>query len=379
MRWRLYPMNNDSTWTPGTVFRETLPADGLLSTLLLELSCVPITDSMNATEQWRPLDWITELKIQTGGGRPLKQLSGRVLRALACADGWPEIIDQDFNYGSSRQRWHIPINFGRYPADPITGLPLEAFKSIQCLFTNNASASYYTGDWTLNLHLLLLEDSPDPRPFSHRIETAEYQTYTTVQNAYKPLDYPEEGLLRRVIWQIDPDMDAAENAEATIYGTIDKIKLTLKTGDKEHVNHSPRDLWMYQYLMGMRSHLVGGEPYHTSLQGIRTGLGQTIYKAGMAMPQGMVSATPTIALEAGNDSSTQKILRTGTDNMSMLWAGHALENCTILPFSRWDDLQWYLNLATEKTVKQELHVANAAAAADATVVTLLETAQPNEY
>lgn len=377
MLWQLQALNNDPTWDDGITFREDLPKHGNLSCLYLELSGNPETDSMNEKEEWRLHDWIDEIRIMAEGNHVLKKFNGRVAQRLAVADGWPSVVDQYFNYGSSKQRWHIPINFGRYPGDPHAGLPLDEFKNVQLQFTNTFTDTEYDTAWDLNLHALMLVDSVDPRPFTHRLETKEYETYITVADAYHPMDYPEEGLLRRILWQIDADVGAAENAERTVYGTIDEIHLTFKTGAYQHIKHSPRDLWMLEYLMGMSTHLVGGEPYHSNGQGIRTGLGQTILKAIAQMPQGGTPGAATIALEPGNDGSTQKMLRTGTDNYSQLWLGHGLENCVLLPFSRNDDPAEYLNLETYKTVKQRLHVDSNAAAADATVITVLDMFEPN--
>jgi hypothetical protein len=377
MRWQFYPLHNVATNSSGTTLPIDLPEHGLVSSIYLEMSASPASDAFVAAAKWRIKDYISSIRVMGNTGNPIKFLNGRCLQALAVDDGWPSIVDQDANYATTTMRWHIPINFGRYPCDPSFGLDLSQFDNIQLQITNDLTTALVSAGISVNVHLLLAQDVDNPRMFTNRLETIEYANYLTVQNATEPNNFPTEGKLRRILWQIDPYATTANNADCQLYRVIDNIKLTLKTGQAEHVNHSPRDLWEYSYLMGRKTHLVGGEPYFTDNYGWRTGLGQTLYKAQGEQPQSTTPGAHTTAVTPGGDNPTQTFQRSGSDNDSWLLLGHGLENTVILPFDKPRDPEDYLDLDLYKTVKQELHVYNASTAANGTVRTVIDRLMPN--
>src|SRR4030065_2173969 len=96
------------------------------------------------------------------------------------------------------------------------------------------------------------------------------------------------------------------------------------------MDHSLRERWDENYFDYGKEHLVVLEPYMTSGYAIKTGLGQALGKAIGQMPQSGTPGAATVALEPGNDGASQKMLRTGSDNYSMIMAGLALGNCGVL-------------------------------------------------
>ena len=350
-----YNYRQSKTLDVGDTYREDLPKSGFLTAIWLYVQGAGVTDSMNALEKWRIVDYISNIKIIPTGGEPFVNLTGRCAKALLEDKGYPSAMVQEFNYGSSTKRMRIPILFGRYPGDLEFGLDLGRWNNVEIQVANDAAAGQFASGFSVDIALDVWRDLPAGSPFRGFFRTEEYRKITTVASKHDYVDLQTVGKLRRLFLQVDPVVDSAENAARSLYSTLSKVKMTFRDGSDDFIEANPRELWDRAYMFGRNMTLTGAEPYHTSLEGIRTGLGQTIYKASVALPQGMADATPTIALEAGNDSSTQKILRTGTDNASMLLLGHGPENTFVIPFDHPSDTEdMYLDLDQKKTVQLDL-------------------------
>lgn len=377
MYFQFFPYRTGKTWANGGTYREDLPENGLLSSIYFHASRAGITDALNAIDKWRLLDWVTNLKIIGNGSEVIKDLTGPISHFCQWADGGPLLTDQHFNYGSSTKRFHGWLNLGRFPGDPLYGLDLAAWDNVELQFTNDGTSSYFAGDWSIDVALLLMRNPPTPRPFTHHLRSEIWRQITTVQDAEDYLNLPTMHKLRRLIVQVIPDLGAAYNAEASSYNVLENLKLTTKDGKDTVYDGGLRDLWYANLMMDGRLRLTGGEPYHTSGYGIWTGLGQTLYKAGLAMPQGGAGTGEHPQLEPGNDGATQKNLRTATDNNSQVWFGLSLENCSIVPYSYRDEPDMWLDLNNEKQVELQLTTKDAASAADGTYRIVLERAVPN--
>ncbi len=350
-----YNFRTAKAMTYNDTYREDLPKSGFLSAIWLYVYGAGVTDSMNALEKWRVVDYISNIKIVPTGGEAIKNFTGRCLQALLIDQGYPATTVQEFNYGSSTKRLRLPICFGRYPGDQLYGLDLGRFDNVEIQVANDATASQFASGFSVSLVLEFLRDLPGGNPFTSYFRTEEYRKITTVAAKHDYVDLQTTGKLRRLLLQVDPTVDSAENAQRSLYSTLSNVKMTFRDGSDDFIDCNPRELWDRAYMFGRDVVVTGAEPYHTSLEGIRTGLGQTLYKASVAMPQGMASATPTIALEAGNDSSTQKILKTGTDSASMILIGHGPENTFCIPFDHPENTEeMYLDLEAKKTVQLDL-------------------------
>ncbi len=377
MRMQWYTYRVGKTLNYADTYREDLPKSGYLSSIFLRVNGAGVTDAFNALEKWRMVDWLSSIKVLGDTNDVLQSYTGRLLQAAMIDKGYPAIRSQEFNYGSSTKRFQGYINFGRKAGDKTYGLDLSRYNNVEIQVSNDAAVGQFASGMTVDLYLCLLHDTGGGNPFSGFFRTEEYRKITTTASKIDYIDLPSQGKLRRMLLQVDPTVDSAENAQRSLYQTLDNVKYTLRSGAEEHLNCNPRHLWDLAYLNGRDVVITGGEPYHTSLEGVRTGLGQTIYKASVALPQGMASATPTLALEAGNDSSTQKLLRTGTDNASFLFAGHGPEN-TFTICHDWpeDSEENYLDLAAQTVAQLELTTGSNANDTSATYRLLLDRLLP---
>lgn len=373
MRMQFFKYRTGKTLTNGETWRDDLPNSGYLSSIYLFIYGAGVTDAFNALEKWRIMDYISSIKIVTSGNETLKSLTGRCLRGCMTDDGYPPIVDQEFNYGSSTKRWHSWINFGRMVGDMEYGLDLSQYDNTEIQVTSDAADAQFASDLSVDVYLGLLRDVGGANPFRGYLKTEEYRKIKTAQSGVDYVDLPTIGKLRRMLIQVDPTVSSTENANRNVYSTLNNVKMTFRDGAEEHINCNPRHIWFMANMLGRQVPIVGHEAYHSNGQGVRTGLGQTLYKAFAQMPQGGTAGANTVAWEPGNDGHTQKLLRSGTDNYSGFLMGHGPENCFSLPFNYPEDTEEnYLDLAREKTVQLELETGSNANDASATYRVLLD-------
>ena len=356
-----------AAWPTGGTLKLDLPTTGFLGSILVHARRAGVTDAFNALEKWRLIDYINKIEVIANGSTIIKSITGEVAKALAFFDGGGSAPDQEFNYGSSTKRAHFPINFGRRLFDPRMYLDLSRFSKVEVQLTNDGAAAQFAGDWTVDLLCYYLRGTGVPPSLGY-MRTEEWRKITTVQNKREYLDLPTELPIRRLILQVLSAVGATENASTTPYNVLDDIELYLKSKATKVLDYSLRDLWYENYFDYGKQALAALEPYHTGGQGVKTGLGQALAKAIGQMPQGGTPGAATVALEPGNDGQTQKLLRTGPDNYSMIMLGLALENCAVIRFDHdLEDPSTWLDPNAEKVVNLDLHTADASSAADGTI------------
>ncbi len=178
--WEVRKLIPESTWTYGATVRTILPTSGQLAGLIYHLSATPVNDARNALEKWRLLDYINEIKVLVNGSTVEKSMTGRMAHYLNRSDGGPAILDQHQNYGTSTNRVHGCLNFGRYFKDKEYGLDLGRYDSVELQITNDAAVGQYTAFATPSILGVFLKDAPSGI-FKGHTRTEEYRKWTTVQ------------------------------------------------------------------------------------------------------------------------------------------------------------------------------------------------------
>ena len=243
----------------------------------VQLRLAPRRDR-NALEKWRLLDYINEIKVLTNGSTVEKSMTGRMAHYLNWADGGPAILDQHQNYGTSTNRVHGVLNFGRYFKDEEFGLDLGRYDSVELQITNDAAVGIYSAFATPSIYGIFLKDAPSGI-FKGHTRTEEYRKWTTVQAAVEYLRLQEEGRLRKIVFQVDSAVSAAMVPDTTLYNVLYNLRITHKAKSTELFNGNLRDLWYLNAYEDGRDLFQGMEPYNTDGYGFRTGLGQTLAKA----------------------------------------------------------------------------------------------------
>ena len=372
MYWQREYLRKSATLTNGGTWREDLPKDGLLSGILFHISRQGVTDSMLTTQKWRLLDYLSKIEIIANGSTVIKSITGPVAHYLQWLDGGGAAPDQHFNYGSSTKRCHLMLNFGRRMFDPTYGLDLSKFDSVEVKVTNDGSSTYFGGDWSLDALCYYKRGGAAPG-FSGFYRTEEWRKWTTVLDERKYLALPTEEVIRRIVLQVEPAVDANKAAKTTPYNVAYDIELYLQSGLLKVWDGGLRDLWYENYFDFGRDVIQPLQPYHTQDYGIWTGLGQTLGYAGARMPHNGVQDTASTSITPGDDSATlRRQTDTDSDQDALLVMGLALENCAVLRFDHGDDPADYLDPDLEKTVKLDIHTRNAASAAGGTIRVVLD-------
>jgi hypothetical protein len=299
-----------------------------------------------------------------------------VAHFLQWKDGGPAITDQHHNYGSSTLRWHTAILFGRYFKDPLYGLDLSRWDNVELRLTNDWTSTYFSAEHSIDVIPVYLRDVPS-NPFRGYFRTEEWNTYTTVASEKKYLELPTENKVRRVVIQTNVTVDTSENAERTPYQTLSDIEFFLRTGQLKVFDATLRELWYENLFMDGRYLLAGAESYHSDGQGIWTGLGQTLYKAGVRLPHNSTQSTYGTSINPGDDSATQqREVSADADQDSLLFAGLSLENCAWFDFTQPDEPEGYLDPDAMKTVQLNYTIGSNANDTGATIRTILDRFVP---
>lgn len=372
MYWQREVFRSGAAWDNGGTVTFELPDDGLLGSIMLHAYRAPLTEPMRSIEKWRLVDFISKVEMIGNGSEIIKSVNGRIGKYLAWLDGGGGNPDKAFNYGSSTFRHHTIINLGRALFDPDYGLDLSRWGSVELKLTNDGSATYFGGDWAVDVILYWLREG-SPAQFRGYFRTEQWREWTTVKAERQYLELPLQHVLRRLILQTNPAVSATMNAETTLYNLAYDIELTIRSGKLKVFDDSLRDLWYENYFHLGRDVLQGIEPYHLEDYGIRTGLGQTLGMGGVRIPHDGIQDTASPSFSPGEDSSTAKRMTDiDGDQDSLIVMGLALENCAVIPFDQDPDPATWLDLKADGTVELTVETANSESAEDGNIIAVTD-------
>jgi len=376
MYWQSEFLRNAAAWTRNSTYRLDLPQNGFLSSIILHGRGTPVVDARLTDHLWRFLDGVSKIEVVLNGSTVCKSFTGQVGHFLQWKDGGPAIVDQHHNYGTSTLRWHSVINFGRHFKDTLYGLDLSRWDNVELRLTNDWTSSDFSAEHAIDVIPVYLRDTV-ANPFRGYFRTEEWNTYTTVASEKKYLELPTEHKIRRVVIQTTPTFSATGNANRTPYSTLSDIEFFLRTGQLKVFDATLRELWFENLFMDGRDVLQGAESYHNDGEGFLTGLGQTLYKAGVVLSPDGSQSTWAPDMVPGEDSSTQSRQADGSnDQFSLLLAGLSLENCAWFDFTQPDEPEGYLDPEMNKTVQLNYTIGSNANDTGATIRTVLDRFVP---
>jgi len=373
MYWHYDLFRDGVTWANGGTYIEELPKTGILSSIIIHAARGAALDcTILGGKTWRIEDFINPLEIVLNGSDKAITIPAQINHFSQWLDGGVATPDKKFNYGTSTRRFHSAINFGRHTYDPQMGLDLSRYDSVEVKFKNTGSATYFGGDWALDV-ILVMQREPAGPPIGY-LKKEVWREWTTVADEWKYLELPTSNKIRRVVMQVIPDEgDTYKEAETTPYNVAYDIKLALGSRTKEIFNGNLRDLWYINAFDHGRDVIRSVEPYISDGYGIWTGLGQTLGSAGLRLPHDGTQDTASTSLVPGDDSSSlRRMTDTDADQDALLVMGLALENCAYFRFDHDPNPATWLDPNVAKTVTLDVHTRNAASAADGTIKVALE-------
>lgn len=372
MYWQREYLRENSTMTRNTTWREDLPKEGLLGSMLFRITVAGVSGAFAAVDKWRIVDFISKVELIGNGSEVIKDLTGQVMSALAFFDQGIANPDYWHSYATGTKWFHGLLNFGRKLFDRDFGLDLSKWDNVEIRITNDATSTYFGADPSLSVLCYYLRDAPAGQ-FRGYFRTEEWRKWTTVQNATEYLELPTSHRLRRVLLQLWPDQDANFISETGMWNVADDIELSLKTGQLRVYKGGSDDLMWENYYHYGKELLSSMYLYSTADKGVRSGLGYiTMATPGAGTQDGAV-ATAVPTLEGRRTDNTQKPENYEADTLiATLCRGLCPENVVAFRFDDPDDPDYYLDPKEQATVKLDIHTRDIASAADGEIRVILD-------
>ena len=354
MFWQHEYEREASAMTLPSTFQLDLPENGLLGSILLRFTGTQAMGYGQGAADWRIIDKLTKFVILANGATIIKSLTGLQAQALSVLDQgvMPPSVWQ--NYATNMQTEYVLINFGRKLYDRDYGLDLARFKNIELQITNDAAAASFS-DITVSIMAIYLRDAPAGN-FKGYMRSEEWRSWTTVMDETKYLDLPTEHILRRVLFQAIPELDADFVGKTGMNNLMDDIEFSLDTGVMRVHKGGIDDLMRMNYYDLGAVLFATGSAYQLADDGIDISLGFVLGGAwGSGSQDGAVAATNT-TLETGRDSYTQKSETYEVDHpVGFLFAGITPFLCAQIRFDYDPDPATWLDPNARKTVECNIH------------------------
>lgn len=372
MYWQREYLREADSMTRDAEYREDLPANGLLGSILLRMNVAGVSGAFAAVEKWRIVDFLSKIEVIVDGSTVVKSLTGECLNGIQFFDQGVTHPDYWHSYATGTKWCHLLINFGRYLMDPEYGLDLSKYSSAEIKITNDMSSTYAGASISLSMLQYFLRDPPYATFLGH-FRTEEWRKWTTVADATEYLEMPTQYPIRRIILQLIPDVDANNISETAMWNVADDVELSLKTGLLRVYKGGIDDLMRENFFDYGQELLSSPNYYMTADKGRRIGMGYVFTALGTAGTQDGAGAGTIPTLEGRRTDNTQKPETYEADTLiTGLCRGICPENLVVFRFDKPDVPQTYLDPKVNETVKLDVHTRNAASAADGTVRVILD-------
>lgn len=372
MYWQREYLRESSIWPRDATWREDLPKEGLLGSMLFRVSVAGVSGAFNQVDKKRIIDYISKIEVIGNGSTVIKDLTGQVASAIVFYDQGISNPDYYHTYATGTKWCHLLLNFGRKLFDKTMGLDLSKWANVELRMTNDASSTYFGANPALSVLCYYLRDAPAGQ-FPGYLRTEEWRKWTTVQNETQYLELPTENLIRRILMQLWPAQDSSDISKTAMWNLADSVQLSLKTGQLRVWDAGIDDLmWENLYDYGKEA-LSQFYMYSDADYGVRTGLGYVLMATPGAGTQDGAVATAVPTLEGRRTDNTQKPENYEADTLiATLLRGLAPENVITWRFDQPDVPDSYLDPDANKTIKLDVHTRDIADAASGTIRVMLD-------
>jgi hypothetical protein len=376
MFWQREYVRENIAMALNSTYKLDLPEHGLLGSLLLRITGTQIAGYGLAAADWRIVDKISKVTILLNGATICKSLTGYEAQALATHDQGVMSPSQWKNYHTNMQAEYLLINFGRHLFDTGVGLDLSRFNNVELQVENTAAGTDFT-DLTISVLGYYLRDAPADS-FAGFMRSEEWRAWTTAADQTQYNDLPVEHLLRRILVQAIPALDASFVEKTGLHNLMDDIELSLDTGVIRVWKGGLDDLIRENYLDTGKLFLATGSAYKTAEKGLDVSLGVVVGGAWGATAMAAAGAATIPQFEADRSSSTQKPMAYEADSpIGFMFAGIAPFSTGVFRFDYDPDPATWLDPAMRKTVKLDIHTRNHADAASGRNAIILDRFVPS--
>ncbi len=366
------------TFTVNTTYPQDLESSGYLSALLLQVTGTPVNGATLAAEPWRLIDHLGKIEVLGNGSDPIISCDWKHMFYLNFLDQQKCLPTWWRNYATITQREFILIPFGRYLWDTEYGLDLSKWRSkCKLRITNTATATYYTGNLSLNIMALYMDDLPNGFPKGFLSKT-EFHKWTTASDAWEYNDLPTQYPFRGVHLQCVPDVDANFVAESSIQNLCYDTLFATNARKNKLVTGQMFERMVLQYMEQPGIPLTSIQPDRTADYGLDTGIGYITGLAGIA-GSGDGAAAAVIPTEGtGLNLPTIKLETREADNTpDILVTGMAVQDFFTFHYTREADPSWLLDFNRHGQISLDVKTRSGAAYADGTNTIVLDQVRPH--
>lgn len=229
------PMSNTDTW------KEELPEKGILSGILLQMRMINAS-GIEAYYKTRLIDHLTKIEVTDGGTETMFSMTGQEARAQNFYDEGAVPHEMAILDSTHYQRTSIYIPFGRHFKDMDYMLDLSAWDSVYLELTNDLTTTYCADKGAVvDVQLVLAADlGIAPANYIKNYEWRNNKPKADAQYVYHKI--PTRDQIRRVMVQIDPDLETAGNATNDPVTDSNNLKFTFNEGSEVVWDHRPKDI-----------------------------------------------------------------------------------------------------------------------------------------
>jgi len=328
-----------------------LPDTGLIDTIALQLAAVNGSAVYNDPPATIPQN-ISKIEIIGDTDKTLFSMTGQcaIAKAFRKMMGLPPFTQN--GYGAKTQWQTIPIFFGRKPHDGKYALDLSAWDKVELKVTNVFSSTYWSS-LSMETRLHSIEDSIEAHP--KFLKQWEYEAdKPDADGDYLRPKLPSKGLLRELMIQLDPDLNATTGAPTNdCIGDTYNWKLWFKDRALTIRDHRPKDLFRDEHFA---RHLGVGiaslKPYPST--SLYTDFLWAYVESIVQSPISEGGADTTLSAFDDEQGRFQKLNFAGSAIFNQaLVRGYGLFHTFAIPFFIEDEETEYLNLDTYKPIEIE--------------------------
>jgi len=347
--------------TVGGTYRLDLPEHGLLSSLFIKIEGTDVGAYGQGEADWRVVDEISKIEVILDGATVCKSLTGYQAQALAFFDQGVMPPSTWRNYATNTQVEYFLLNFGRKLHDLDYGLDLARFNNVELRITDTADATDFSA-LSVSILATFLREAPAGQ-FKGFLRSEEWRQWTGVVDETKYHVIPTEHIIRRVILQAIPSVNADFVHETGMHNPMDDIAFSLDTGATRIYKGGIDALIRDNFYDQGKELIVGGQSYQLADDGVDTGLGYVQKVAAVAGSKDGAVAATMLTLEAGMTHGTIKAESYEGDSPYLWMAGGlAPFHCLQLRFDHDPNPLSWLDPSQRASVLLDIHTRNAASA-----------------
>jgi len=196
-RWR-HLVDDDAQSSDATTFKEKLPSNGQLHTIMLKVKC---TSGATENHGLSIRDVVDEIRVVHEGQEPLFVLSAVELEKRIQAYQGRACPEKRLEGAGVVAEMTFPIMFGKDVYDPNYFLPLDRFKTVKLEVdyspTISATAGWATGTTVFDV-LALITPHNEPLSYLGTFKTRRIHDHTTLISGIEPFDLPSGRVFRDI-------------------------------------------------------------------------------------------------------------------------------------------------------------------------------------